>query len=71
MSKINGQPVMGNEEYLRGYNDALNKCRSNIAYAHEEADHYRAVLEQLENLVLEDWLRDMIRVSLDRPPVAS
>lgn len=71
MSKINGHPVMGNEEYLRGYNDALNKCRWNIQAAHDDADHYRAVLEQLEKLVMEDWLRDMIRVSLDRPPVAS
>lgn len=68
---MNGEPVLGNEEYLRGYYDAINKCKSNIAFAHDEADHYRAVLEQLEKLVMEDWLRDMIRVSLDRPPVAS
>ena len=60
-----------NEEYLRGYQDALNKCKSNIAYAQDDAAHYRAVLEQLEKLVMEDWLRDMIRVSLDRPPVGS
>lgn len=58
-------------EYLRGYNDALNKCRSNIAYAQDDAAHYRAVLEQLEKLVMEDWLRDMIRVSLDRPQAVS
>ena len=64
--------IDGNElDYTRGYNDAIEKCRHTIAYAQEEADHYRAVLEQLEKLVMEDWLRDMIRVSLDRPQAGS
>lgn len=36
---MNGEPVMGNDEYLRGYYDAINKCKSNIAFAHDEADH--------------------------------
>ncbi len=60
-----------NTEYLRGYQDAIERCRHTIAHAQQEADHYRAVLEQLERLVMEDWLRDMIIISLDRPQAAS
>ena len=65
---MNGEPVLGGEEYARGYNDAINKCRQTLQAAFSEADYYRGVLEQLEPLVMDDWLRDMIRASLNRQP---
>ena len=71
MSKINGHPVMGNEDYLRGYNDAIEKCRWNLANAYAETDRLRDILEQLETLVMDDWLRDMIKASLGRPLAGS
>ena len=71
MSEVNGHPVMGSDDYLRGYNDALTRCRQTLQAAFNEADYYRDVLHQLEDLVMDDWLRDMIRASLGRQPEAS
>lgn len=71
MSELNGVPVMADNEYLRGYAEAIDKCRHNLQAAYAEADRLRGVLEQLETLVMEDWLRDMITASLDRPQAAS
>lgn len=67
---MNGEPVLGNEDYLRGYNEAIGKCRQTLQAAFSEADYYRGVLEQIEPLIMDDWLRDMVKASLNRLPEA-
>lgn len=45
---MNGEPVMGNEDYLRGYNDAINRCRHTLEAAfNEPSSHTGGIMPNL------------------------